>query len=269
MKRLITLVLAGLLLVGSADAATMNEYALSPFAPDTQALLSLAFGGRASDAVRDDRDWLFYGLPGEDGAPFCGQDETIGFGQTRLFIYTALTVAENHEPYIYDNIEPSGVAKCALTAGEAQAEAEAVLQALGITDYALQSITAYGRISGLTGGYMVAVGQRVDGVPVYWAAAVHRDEMMMYPESNRAEINLGDGGLAFMECDWSAFTQTRQDIAVMSPEEALAVFAALGEDAASAELCYLLIGTQEAAVALPAYRFRNRFISVENGAVLQ
>ena len=84
----------------------------------------------------------------------------------RMFIYTALILTENHEPYIYDNIEPSGVAKCALSAREAQTQAEAIMQALGMDSYALQAVTAYGRIDGLTGGYMVAFGQQAEGVPV-------------------------------------------------------------------------------------------------------
>jgi len=269
MKRLIILLLAVLLLAGQASAAAMNEYALSPFAADTQAMLALAFGDQAGDAQTDDREYPFYSLPGTDGAPFCGQDDTAGFGQTRLFIYTALTVTEDHEPYIWDNIEPSGAAKCALTAGEAQAQAEAILRALGITEYTLQGVTAYGRIDGLTSGYMAAFGETVDGVPVYWAAALHYDEMTWVPESNRIEINLGDNGLALLQGGWAAFTPTRKGISIIAEDEAVAALQALGEDAGTAELCYLLTGTQEAPVALPAYRFQNRFVSAEDGAVLQ
>jgi len=93
--------------------------------------------------------------------------------------------------------------------------------------------------------------------------------MMWHPQSNRAEICVGDGGLAMLCCYWSTFSKTRQDIPVIPEAEALAAFAALGEDADSAELCSLLTGSRDAARAIPAYRFQNRFISAENGAGLQ
>ena len=44
---------------------------------------------------------------------------------------------------------------------------------------------------------------------------------------------------------------------------------AIGEQADSAELCYLLTGTQDAAKAVPAYRWQNRFVSAADGTVLQ
>lgn len=269
MKRMLCALLAGLLLIGSASAAMMNEYTLAPFAADTGALLTLTFGDQADKALTDDRDYVFYSLPDSSGAPFCLLDHTAGFGQMRVNIYTPLVALESHEPYIWDNIEPSGVAKCTLSAQEAQAEAEAVMQALGMNSYALQAVTAYGRIDGLTGGYMVAFGQQVDGVPVYWAAALHYDEMMMYPESNRAKLMIGDRGLVFMDCHWSVFLKTGKEINVISETDALAAFAAIGEQADTAELCYLLTGTQDAARAVPAYRYQNRFISAADGTVLQ
>ena len=269
MKRSIGLILCGLLLLGMASAATMDEYTLAPFPFDEQAMLSLTFGEQAEKAKVDDREYLFYDLPGEDGAPFCGLDDTAGFGQMRLTVYTALVATENHEPYVYQNVEPSGTAKCALTAQEAQARAAAWLAQLGAGETYLQSVTAYGRISGYSAGYMVAFGQQLNGVPVYWAASLHMDDMAAYPESNRLEVCIGDSGLTMIFGHWSAFTPAKQGVQVITQEEAVAAFSALGEKAASAELCYLLTGTQEKAVAVPAYRFQNRFLSAETGTVLQ
>jgi len=272
MKRLICVLLLGLLILPSASAGAMGEYTLSPFAFDTEAMLTLAFGDQAADAQLNDRDYPFYDLPNSSGAPFCGQNDTMGFQQMKLTVYTALVSTEQYEPFIPENIEPSGVAKCALTPQQALADAEASLAELGVTDYALQSVTAYGRVSKLPGGYLLAFGQTLDGVPVYWAASTHPEETYSpaaAAQPNRIKVVVGDNGLILITGWWNAFTPTKQDAAVISEEEAIAAFADMGEDAASAELCYLLAGTQDAPVALPAYRSQNRFISAEDGAVLQ
>jgi hypothetical protein len=272
MKRLICTLLSGLLILGSASAGTMNEYALSPFAFDMQTALELSFGDQADTAKLNDREYLFYTLPDNEGAPYCGLEDTFGFGQMRLSVDTALVLTEAYQPYIPENIEPSGIAKCALTREEAQADAEAWLTELGITDYYLQSITAYGRISKLPGGYLLAFGQALDGVPVYWAVSTHTDETTVpvyNPQSNRIEVVVSDSGLILISGWWSAFTPAKQGIAVISEAEAVAAFANLGEKAGSAELCYLLTGNHDAAMAIPAYRFENRFISAETGAMLQ
>jgi hypothetical protein len=269
MKRWISVLLLGLFIFGSASAGTMNEYTLSPFTFNTQAMLSLTFGDQADNAQLNDRDYPFYDLPNSDGSPFCGLDDTVGFGQMRLSVYTTLVATETHEPDIYDNIEPSGVAKCALTAQEAQAQAESALQSLGIIDYDLQSITAYGKLENVTSGYRIAFGQLLDGMPVYWAASLHLDEMAVYPESNRILVTLGDNGLVMLSGYWSCFTPVGAEISAISEQEALAAFAAISEKADSAELCYLLTGNQEAAQAIPAYRFQNRFISAADGTLLQ
>ena len=270
MKRWITVLLLGLLVFRSASASTMHEYTLSPFTVNTQAMLSLTFGDQVGNAQLNDREYPFYDLPNSDGAPFCGIDDTAGFMQARLSCYTALVATQKHEPEINDNVEPSGVAKCAMTAQQAQAQAESALQMLEITGYDLQSITAYGRLKNLDGGYKVAFGQMLDGVPVYWEASLHLDDVTsVYPESNRIQVTLGDGGLVMLSGFWSCFTPVGKEISAISEQEAISAFTGIGEQAASAELCYLLMGNQEAVKALPAYRFQNRFISAADGTLLQ
>ncbi|HNW87689.1 MAG TPA: hypothetical protein PLP25_00620 [Candidatus Limiplasma sp.] len=269
MKRWLTILLLGLFITGSASTATMSEYQLSPYVVDTQALLSLTFGNQVDQAKLNDREYVFYDLPGSDGAPFCGLDDTAGFGQMRLTCYTALVATETHEPDIYENIEPSGIAKCALSAQEAQQQAETAIQSLGITDYSFQSITAYGKLEHVTSGYRVAYGQLLNGVPVYWAASLHLDEMAACPESNRIEVTLGDSGLVTISGFWSLFTPIGHDITVLSEQDALAAFTAVGVQANAAELCYLLAGNQKATAATAAYRYQNRFINAADGSLLQ
>jgi hypothetical protein len=269
MKRMLSILLLGLLIFGAASAAATSEYTLSPFVFDTQAMLALTFGDQADQAIRDDREYPFYELPDSTGAPFCGQDDTWGFGQMRFIVFTALVASENHEPNDYENVEPSGVAKCALTAAQAQEQAAAWLAELGVKDAYFQSVTAYGRISKLSGGYMIAFGQQADGLPVYWAAALRYDDMMPFPESNRIEVVVGDSGPVMISGYWSAFAPTRRDVPVISEQEAIAAFAAIGERADTAELCYLLTGARDAAFAIPAYRWQNRFIAAEDGKLLQ
>jgi len=269
MKKWITVLLLGLFITGSASAATMSEYQLSPFVVDQQAALSLTFGDQADQAKLNDREYPFYDLPDDDGAPFCGMDDTAGFGQLCLSCYTVLIATEKHEPDLWDNIEPSGVAPCTLTAQEAQAQAEKALQSLGITDYGFQSITAYGKTPHMTGGYRVAFGQLLNGMPVYWAASLHQDQNVYCPESNRIVVGLGDSGLVELSGNWSRFTPAGHESSILSEQEALAAFAAVGEQADQAELCYLLTGSQKAAKAVPAYRYQNRFIYAADGTLLQ
>ncbi len=274
MKRWLCVLVLGLLILGSASAAdTMSEYSLAPFAFDTGVILNMAFGDQIANARLNTGEWTFYDLPSSiDGAPYCGQNDIVGFGQMQLSIYTALNSAEKHEPDIGDNIEPSGAARCALTAAQAQAEAEALLSELGISDASLQSVTAYGKMEKFAAGYRLAFGQTLEGVPVYWAASTHVEEITVpsyTPQSNRMVIVIGDGGLVRIKGWWSAFTPTKQNVAIVSEADAAAVFAGLGEDTAYAQRCYLLTGSYEAAVALPAYRCHNRFISAETGAELQ
>ena len=273
MKRWICVLLLGLLILGSASAAeSVNEYALSPFTFDAPLILKLAFGDQVDKAQLNTGEWTFYDLPGSYGGPYCGQNDTYGFGQMDLSIDTALASAEQHEPDFGDNVEPSGVVRCTLTAEEARAQAEALLAELGVSDYYFQSVTAYGKMEKLAAGYRIAFGQSLDGVPVYWAACTHVEETTVpsyTPQSNRLLIEIGDSGLVRISGCWSIFTPAKQNISALSASEAVAVLADLGEEAASAERCYLLTGTYNAPVALPAYRFQNRFISAENGAVLQ
>jgi hypothetical protein len=269
MKRTLSAILAALLMFGSAGAASMNEYTLSPFAFNEEAMLSLTFGDRVADAQLNDREYPFFDLPDSSGAPFCGLDDTYGFGQMRFMIFTALSASESHEPHIYDNIESSGVAKCALTPEQARAEAEGWLSELGVSDFYLQSVTAYGRFAKLPGGYMVAFGQQIGGLPVYWAASMYDGEMGLSSGSNRLEVVVGDSGLVSIYGFWSAFTTTKQNIPVISEEAAVAAFQSMDVNADSAELCYLLTGTRGEGKAFPAYRFQNRFIGAADGKALQ
>lgn len=269
MKHLITAVLIGALLLSAAGASAMGEYTLTPATISLNALLEMTFGDRAGDA-RDakDREYPFYILDGTEGRPFCGIDDTMGYGQLRFSSLPKLQDADAPAAGMPENIEPSGVARCTLTADEAVEQAEAWLKALGITDMYLQSITAYGRLEGFSAGYVVAFGQLLDGVPVYWAAATQYDEGII-PQSNRMLFTIGDSGLAEMSGVWSDFIPVKRDVSILSEQEALAAFAALGEQATYTELCYLLTGTQKAAKATPAYRYQNSFINAGDGTLLQ
>ena len=268
MKRILIAALICVLVSGFASADTMREYTLTPAELNVEALLGITFGDLMKDAQTGDRDYPFYELPDSSGRPFCGLDDTRGFGQTYLSCYPYLPDTEHPAPGTIDNIEPSGVAKCALTAGEALEQSEAWLKALGIEDTYLQSVTAFGKMENKTGGYQLAFGQQLDGLPVYWAAATQQDEGIK-PYSNRIEIIVGDSGLVSIYGYWSAFEPVAQEADIICEQEATAAFVSLGEQADHAELCYLLTGTRDAAKAVPAYRYQNRFISASDCTLLQ
>jgi len=267
MKRLLIAVLLCLLVSGFASADTVREYTLQPAEINVEALLTITFEDQAKNAQTDDREYLFYELPGYDGRPFCGLDDTVGFGQLRLSGYPYLPDSE-HPSVFTDNVEPSGVAKCSLTSEEALQKSEAWLKALGITDAYLQSVTAYGKLEKYTGVYLLAFGQQLNGLPVYWAAATQRDEWTK-PQSNRIEIIIGDSGLISLYGYWSEFEPVSRETEITSEVDAGARFSAMGLEMGYDELCYLLTGTRDAAMATLAYRYQNRFISAADGSVLQ
>ncbi len=269
MKRWILTILALCLLCGAACAET--EYEVLPADVNMDVLLTVAFGDKADQAVLENREngGVFYDLPNSDGAPFCGaqHDTTI---QTRVSIYTQAFADAAHEPSLYDNVVPSGIAACKLTREEAVAQTEALAATLCLGEHTLQCVTAYGQLGFATPEYKVSLLQTWNGKPVYWSASsqnVGVNEISML--SNRVSFVWDDTGLVEVDGNWCRFVPTGDDRPLIDETTAVNALVALGESPAQLESCYLMQFDGQSATATPAYRYQNRFVNAFTGEVMQ
>ncbi len=255
------------LLVGTVLAETMDSYTLSPAQIDIEALKALTFQEDAGKAARDvSRNYEFYDMD-NDGPPFCGANDQDFGSQNWFSAYRTCALGEHHEEGLWENVEPTGTARTALTRDEALHQAEDIAQRLKLGDCLLQSVIAYGKIEVLAPSYKVAFGQALHGLPVY-RAALH-DADAFGPDSNRVTIVLGDCGLYSIQGSWSAFAPAGKPGEILDEGQAIALFAFQGISADEAEKCYLIQPDASGDVAVPAYRYRNSFIHAVTGEALQ
>lgn len=278
MKRIMLLTLALCLLCAGALAETC--YTVLPAEIDEGPLLQVTFGDRANDAQKEVRDdgQVVFDLPNTDGPPWC--DHSATSVQTHFDIYdeALLTGADTYNGSA--NVWPSGVAECALTREDALSQGEALLQALRLGEYALQSVTAYGRTPGWLDCYQVSFLQRLNGRAVYWSSSVQpadydimtgdvAHDWKVWPKTNRVEFLLDEKGLLRMVGAWCRYVPTGEELAPMDETQAVAAFAALGVQADAPELCYYLQYDGENATAIPAWRYLNSFVRADTGERLQ
>lgn len=268
-QKLIPILLLCCLLCGSASAQSVCEYIVRPFAYDVQAMLEVTFGADAGKAVRDTtRDDVFFQLPGREDAAACSMQDHSFFQQSTGWLYKVCPADHRHEQGNWDNFEPVGVAKCALTREGAIGKATLVAEWLQLGEVSLQSVRAYGKLSSATGDYRVIFRQQLNGCPVYWAATnVNSDGN--YPETNLATFSFCDSGLFDADINWSRFESSALAEEAMTAEDAIAKFVAFGVAADEAELCYLMQPSEGGAVATPAYRYHNAYLHAVTGMRLQ
>ena len=278
MKRMILLTLALCLLCAGALAETC--YTALPAEIDEAPLLQATFGDRANDAQREVRDdgQVIFDLPNTDGPPWC--DHSATSVQTRFGIYgeALLNGADTYDGS--ENVWSSGVAACSLTREDALSQVETLLQTLGLGEYVLQSVTAYGRIPGWRDCYQVAFLQRLNDRAVYWSSSVQpadydistgdvAHDFKIWPQTNRVEFLLDEKGLIRMVGAWCRYEPTEGELTPMDETKAIATFAALGVQADAPELCYYLQYDGENATAIPAWRHLNSFVRADTGERLQ
>lgn len=278
MKRMLALIVLLCLLCGSALADTC--YMVLPAEINENALLQATFGERIGDVQREVRDdgQIFFDLPNTDGPPHCSY---IDLSIQTYFGCFGAAFPKGADTYNGSkNVWPNGVAECTLVGADAQAKAEALLQSFSLGEYALQSVTAYGRVPGYRDCYSVAFLQRLNGRAVYWSSSVQPadDDTMTgdsahdwkrWPETNRVVFTLDDGGLVRMEGAWCRYEPTGGEITLMEEAQAIAAFAALGIQTDTIERCYFLQYDGEKAIAIPAWRCLNSFLHAQTGQRLQ
>ena len=276
MKRLFLLALALCLLCTSALAETC--YTVLPAELDEAPMLQATFGDRVSEAQKKTRDdgQVIFELPSLDGPPWCDYSATSV--QTSFDIF-----GEAYTSYTYgssDNAWPSGVAEGAVAREDALSQGEALMQSLGLGEYALQSVTAYGRIPDWQDCYQVAFLQRLNGRAVYWSSSVQpadydistgdaAHDFKIWPKTNRVEFLLDENGLIHVVGAWCRYEPTGAELTPMDEAQAVAAFAALGMQADAPELCYYLQYDGENATAIPAWRQLNSFVRADTGERLQ
>lgn len=278
MKRILALVVLLCLLCSSALADT--SYTVLPANISENALLQITFGDRVSDVQKEIREdgQIFFDLPNTDGPPMCDYytyEVQACFGCVGASFPNGLDTYNGSK-----NVWPNGVAECTLTAADAQAKAEAIMAAFDLGEYALQSITAYGRVPGYRDCYSVAFLQRLNGRNVYWSSSIQpadydvmtgdrAHDWKKWPETNRVVFLWDDGGLLRMDGAWCRYEALGEEITPLDEAQAIVAFAALGIQADAPELCYFLQYDGEKAVAIPAWRFLNNFLHAETGEKLQ
>lgn len=268
MKRLLIFALLCCLLAGTALAQSLDIYTLSPAAINEEGLQEVTFGVEIGIAQIDkSRDYLFVSLDNE-GPPFCGYDPIHYAPKSDVSIMRLCSQKQPHEEGIYENVEPSGIARTAITREDALNTARVTMEKLGIQDYVLQSVVAYGKLPFTAPSYKVSFGQAIGGLPVYWAAPPEGMEQTNH-DSNRAQIVVGDCGLYSLQMMWSDMTPQGTPKPALPLEEALAAFAALGIPADTLELCYLLRPENGQHTATPAWRWQNSFLHAITGEWMQ
>ncbi len=268
MKRFLICLLLCLFAAVSAMAQTLDTYTLSPAEVNVEAMKELAFG-KDKDKARADtsREELFMDL-GVGGPPFIGVNNIHYVPQSDISIVRAPDNKAPHEEGIWENVEPSGVARTKITGDEAIKQAEDILARLGFTDYVLQSNVAYGRLEFTAPSYKVAFGQAIQGAPLYWAApagGVENGDV----DSNRALLTIDDAGLYYLEMMWCKATPMGNPQEALPLENALEIFHASGMQADTAEICYLVRPENGRYTATPAWRYRNSFIHAVTGEWMQ
>ncbi|MEG1775911.1 MAG: hypothetical protein RR367_05370 [Clostridia bacterium] len=275
MKRLLMVTLAFCLLCTGALADT--AYSVLPAKIDENALLQLAFGARASQAAREMRDdgEAFFTLD-TSGPSFCGY--TVGAIQTAFSLCGSAMESGPSEYIGSENVWPTGIAECALTREAAQTQAAAMLETLDLGEYALQAVTAYGRVPGYRDEYQLAFLQRLNGRAAYWSCSIQpADDNMASvgspiqrrPQTNRVEVTLDEQGLLRLNGAWCRYEATGDEITPMEEVQAVAAFAELGITVEKPERCYYLQYDGNAAMAIPAWRALNSFLHAETGKQLQ
>lgn len=265
MKRFLTLLFVCLLPL-SALAEPAQTYTLSPANVNEQALHDIAFGEKAKDAAQDQsRSYMFYQLTPE-GLPFDLLQPVLDNNQMRIYASRQIPEGVKDLRNLSKDVEPTGIARLTLTREEAVKKAEAAMQKLGLTDYVLQSVTAYGHKGFSLPCYRVAFGQTHEGKPLYWQAAIQN--VWADTDSNRILIDIDDTGILTISGYWSKLNPSGKKQESISMSKALEQFKLSGIDADTAEACYLLC-PDKPAIAVPAWRYQNAFVHAVTGQRLQ
>ena len=269
-KPFIFLSIIVVMLCGGACAETMDTYTITSAQINMEAMMAYTFEEELPKAQMDtSRNYAFYDIPGSDGPPFCGSNHVDRPNQASLSMYRECSLGEIHEPRIWSNVEPSGIAKCKLTRDEALQRAEEITENLDLGEYILQSVAASGKLETAAGEYTVSFGQSLMGKPVYWSAdsVIHEGEVRW--ESNRIQLVLGDCGLVYADGCWSQFEPAKNPKEIITNQQATEAFAQIGVHAEAPELCYFMIRNGTTARAMPAYRFQNKFLHAVTVEILQ
>ncbi len=284
MKKIIAVfLLAGLLLASAAQAQDACSYRVLPYRQDADALCKSVFGERWEEASHEtslaDTYWHYSGFDwGESHADVRVFGEADGFGSV-FYRRNETDPSCNRQSVCADNVPP-----CRLTREEAVKKAQALLDALGLTDNGLQQAGAYASDAG--GFYRVVLDQRLNGLPVYQSAARYaaywnwantamdpneRMEMRV-PDAPHlsADVRIGDAGVLSLHADWADFEPLPGGVPAIEEAAALEAFAASGiRPDAPLERCFLIIQQGAQIVARPAYRYQNAFVHAGSGERLQ
>lgn len=256
MRRTICMLLA--LTALAAPALGERAYRIGDAALDEQALLAYAFGEDAGAAFAQRKDGRMMAVTdGDTPLAIYG-----GEGVAALTIFTHAYGARHLALSVQGDLDPSGVAGCALTREQAVQAATDLLAGFGLPEMTLSHTAAHGHIPGAWDGYRVVLDQTLSGLRIYqppmrWADAA--------PTPLRVDVFVGDDGVVYVDGNYAALEPTGPELTLIAEDEALAAFARYGIEADSAERCYLLLGEDD---VRPAYRVGMSYIDAATGEAL-
>ncbi len=274
------------------ETRVLSEYKVIPFALDEKALISFTFGEEVPAGLKRDTDHntdptnpngtTFISLwDPQNPDPSCTYTTIVACPGGLEIRYEKRSCSAGHDhSHRYNDMTSSGIAKGTLTKKEALQQANAAMEALGLTGYTLNAVWAEGLLGEqfpdkakyFPPTYKVRFRQTLEGLPLYWAdtnAIVIRDYFVEL-NPNETTIGLCDGGVFDLRAKWSSFEPAGQPQALVPPEAAQEELSRHGIAASEVELCYLLLpadGTYN--TATPAYRFQDKFVNALTGARMQ
>lgn len=260
---------------------------------NTEYLLDCTFDRRTAEQAPEieeeirDGNIRFWDLKGKDSLPFCSvgpvYPESAGI-QNRFSITRHADEGDERNYWYYmdeDNIIPSKSGYEDLEKSNAvwsQAIALLVGWGLKMGDETMEclSYSTLGRMEGATPCHKVLFDERLDGLPVRWAAnALGNGTSSMRPmvEGCYAEIVFSDeDGLLYAEASWCAFEPLVRKTADkrLTYDQCFEIFMNAGlMNAAEMESCWFLSMDGDGAIATLAWRVGNNYLSAVDGTWLQ
>lgn len=275
MKKVFAILFALLLMLGAAHAETDYVYSVKPAECNVSALHAICFGeGAKVESRKNSADRVIYHLTEKtESVPFCGVGPYNA--QMSQNIITLLRYSgEEYQHKLSWNVFPNGTAPGTVSADQAKTIADAFAPQIGLDGAQYLFTTAYGRIENAAPEYKITYVQRLNGLPVYWGAAVSNDdEADAWAEStNRMDvvIHANTGEVIELEAQWSAFASMGDPQELITEDQAASTFAEMRIEVLNLERCYWMTPlTGEDAKAYPAYRNGNSYLNALTGEWLQ
>ena len=290
MKKILLFIFILMLTCTSAFAATLDEYKLSYLQePPMDKLMEITFGDEAGKAknseFRTGRDYYliddFYQIPNDKNNRFLAWHVVKKY-PCQSSLYSHIDNADkNWWSNGGENTEPSGEAKGGLSRKEALKEAEDIMLNLGFNNFSFINAIAYGattipdkpNLPKVIHYYEVVYRQNINGMPIYLSSPYFEEDDQGAVEWNmnslEIKLTICEEKIGNIDIKVSEIIPQNNAMEDIGEAKALEIFKAKGINADKLELCYLVQPINKEAIATPAYRYLNNYLSATTGNWLQ